>query len=73
MSVTDWFSSNHERMPLEGHQPAYRMLAAGQYVPTCRTDSCIDDDPGLLMHTTWFDALDDARIILTHRIHGSPE
>lgn len=66
----EWLSSNHE---LEGHIPACRMLAAGQYVPACRTDSCIDNDPGLLMHATWFDALDDARTILTHRIHGGSQ
>jgi hypothetical protein len=59
-------------MPLEGHAPAYTMLAAGQYLPACRCD-CLQGDPGLLTHATWFDALDDASTILNHRIHGGPE
>lgn len=65
-----WFAQQFERpMPLEGHVPAYTMLAAGQYIPTCRC-GCLGDDPGLLQHGTWFEALDDARAILTTRIHG---
>jgi hypothetical protein len=65
-----WFGSNYERpMPLEGHEPAVNALAAGQYLPACLC-GCINTDPGLLPHATWFDALDDARTILTHRIHG---
>jgi hypothetical protein len=68
-----WFGSNYESpMQLEGHAPAYTALAAGQYLPACRCD-CLQGDPGLLPHTTWLDALDDARTILTHRIHGGPE
>jgi hypothetical protein len=67
-----WWGNYESPVPLEGHTPAYLMLAAGQYLPACRCD-CLQGDPGLLPHTTWFDALDDARTILTHRIHGGAE
>ena len=60
----DWFSNQYE-----GHVPAYATLRWGQYVASCRC-GCLNDDPALLVHPTWFGALDDARTIIAAAIHG---
>jgi hypothetical protein len=68
-----WFAENHEQLPLEGHEPTARLIADGQWLPACRTDQCIDTDPGLLMHPDPVSASDDARHTITRRIHGPQE
>ena len=67
----DWWSNNHEsRLNLEGHAPTAH-LYGGRWRPACATDACIDpDDPGVYDHHDPAAAVDQARDILTGRIHG---
>lgn len=66
----DWYSTQYEKsVAADGHQPAYTALKFGSYLAACLC-GCINNDPALLVHTTWFDALDDARTILAAAVHG---
>ena len=65
----DWFSSQFERLA-DGHEAAYAAVTFGRYKPACRCGCINEDDPALLIHPTWFEALDDARSIIAGTIHG---
>lgn len=64
-----WFAQNCESR-FEGHAPTAHNYG-GRWRAACATDQCINpDDPAVYDHHDHADALDQARNILTGRIHG---
>ena len=67
----DWMANNNEsRLNLEGHTPTAH-LYGGRWRPACAADACIDPNSlDVWDHRDRAAAVDQARDILTGRIHG---